>query len=185
MLLIPFFILGSALIFAFLQVLGVIHFSKSKMNWGYFVSVLLFMAILGYIGVQSDSSVTEKFWYLALLAIALWSNVIKFTLGLVQDREVTIYNRFEHMMTGLLAFYGLYLTHASSYFPVTFLAPWMSSLFIVLIVNMISVAQEIVELIVDLAVGKKYMIGPGVRDTNWDLLCTFLGSLAGFLLWMG
>lgn len=182
MYIIPIVIIYSGLIFSFLQVVKIMHFRKSKMNFGWFVSVTFFMIILTYIGLNSGASIYEQTLFFTLLAVALWSNTVKFTLGLIQKRELTLYNRFEHMATGVLAVYGLSLIHFTDIFPIIFLTNWASSLFLLMIVNMISVGIEIGELAVDLYLGKIYMIGPSVHDTNWDLFCTFIGSLLGFVL---
>lgn len=182
MIIIPLLVILSAFCFSLLQISKVIKFSKSKMNLGWFFGSLAIASVFVYLGVISSISTNEKLVYLSLLAISVWTNVIKFTLRLIQKREILFYNRFEHFMTGLIVFYLLRLLQLVEYFPIDFHESWASAFFVLLLVGLISIFVEIGELVIDLIFQKKYMIGPGLKDTNWDVTMTFLGSLAGFLL---
>lgn len=103
-------------------------------------------------------------------------------MGLVQAREPHLFNRFEHLLAGLFLFYGFYLLKFAHLFPIKFIFPWMGSFFIFLLVNLAMVIHEIVELFLDKAFKVKLLIGPGIYDTNIDLLMTFLGGLIAFLV---
>ncbi len=182
MLSIPIFLIICGFLFGILQVVGVINFKNSQMSLGWLIGAGIFVVMLILMGTLSNSSSLDKSTYLYLLLIAFWCNLIKFTLGFVQKKEKALYNRFEHFATGFLLFYGLELTGFVTIFPIIFQHPSAVAFFILLTVNLVSVGIEMGELLVDIAMRRNYMIGPGVHDTNWDLLLTFLGSVMGYLI---
>lgn len=174
-------LIGLAFLVIFLQAFKVVKLKKSQVEKSYFwnvvVYVLSFEGLIYLVGVEGG----RKLMALGLINVVLWFNMIKFSLGLIQKREIELYNRFEHFIGGVALFFGLYLIGIGKLLPISYKFAWFESVVVMLIVNWLSVVHEIVELLIDKAMKRKYLIGPGVYDTNEDLLMTWLGSLGGVL----
>lgn len=174
-------LIGLAFLVIFLQAFRLVKLKKSEVEKSYFwnvvIYVLVFEGLIYLIGVEEG----RRLMALGLMNVVLWFNMIKFSLGLIQKREIGLYNRFEHFVGGLVIFLGLYLLGVGRLFPVNYQVVWFESVMVMLIVNWLSVVHEIIEMLIDKAMKRKYLVGPGVYDTNEDLLMTWLGSLAGVL----
>lgn len=174
-------LIGLAFLIIFLQAWGFVRLKKSAVEKSYFWNVVLYILIfeglIYLIGVEES----RKLMILGLINVVLWSNMIKFSLGLIQKREIGLFNRFEHFAGGLAIFIGLYLLGVGKLLSVNYQFPWVEPVLIMMVVNLLSVVHEIFEMLIDKIMKRKYLVGPGVYDTTQDLLMTLLGSLAGVL----
>ena len=164
------------------QAWGLVKFKKSKVEKPYFWNVafyiLVFEVLIYLLGVAG----TQELMVLGLVNVALWLNIVKFTNGLVQEKQIGLYNRLEHFIGGAVIFLGLYLLGIGKLLPLSYRVGWFEPVVIMLVVNLLSVLQEMAEFLVDTVMKREYLVGPGQYDTSRDLLMTLLGSLVGVLI---
>ncbi|MFC1653365.1 hypothetical protein ACFL1M_00785 [Patescibacteria group bacterium] len=175
-------IIAFALLFSLLQLNGLIKIKNSQVKKEWLINVLAYYLFLESLGILVGIKGVRQNIYLSLFAVPVWINLIKFSIGLIQKKEITILNRLEHTMGGLIVFTAITLLKPINILPVMISAKWFEAFLYVLITNFLSVLHEVVELFFDRVMGKKYLIGPEVDDTNFDLLMTLAGSIIGFLL---
>lgn len=172
-----------AFIFSLVQVIGLVRLKNTQVKMEWFMGALLAVGLFEFLAYRFGLGGKELVWYLLLLAVSLWANLVKFSLGLIQKKEIGLYNRLEHFFTGLLIFLALGLLGVNNLLAVEILSRWTEGFLVLLLVSFYSMGAEVVELFLDRIKGENYMIGPRVDDTNMDLLMTFLGSLMGWIIW--
>lgn len=176
-------LLGLILAIALAQVLNIVKPSRSKITVGWLASALLIVLLSEYFLYSFIKTSTEQTIFLGLVIVSLLANLIKFTFGYIQQNEITMYNRFEHFMVGVILFYAATLGNIISFLDLQTVDKFTLGLIIVSLVNLISVMFEISELAIDKIKNKKYLVGPGVHDTSFDLLMILLGSILGMIVW--
>jgi hypothetical protein len=110
-----------------------------------------------------------EFWLLTVFAVAAWLNLLKFSVELIQAREISAVNRLEHFLGGVVLFYVPFLLQISRGLKIKARSQVAELFIVVLIAVFLLVLHEIFELFLDLLLGYPYLIGPIVFDTNLDL----------------
>lgn len=87
-------------------------------------------------------------------------------------------------MAGAILYYSALLVDISGLLGISYSSRLSLGLIIIAFVNLGSVIFEVSELFIDKAKGKKYLVGPGVHDTNYDLLMLLLGSVLAMVVWL-
>lgn len=167
---------------AFLQAFDFLVIPGSQLKAAWFCSALIYFLVVEFLIFKSRVSRTRKAVVLGFACLLLWLNLTKFTLGLIQGREITLYNRLEHFIIGVALFYLAFLLKGARFFPVKFNSLWAKGFFVFLLSNLASIIHENFELFFDKAFQTQLFIGPGVYDANIDLWMTFLGTLFAFSL---
>lgn len=172
------------LIAALTQILKIIKPTNSKITLGWLASASLIVLASEFLLYNFIDNKAEQATFLGLLTISLLANFIKFSLGYIQKKELTLYNRFEHLIAGAMLFYLANLINLIQILGSQGASKLGSGLIMVAFVNLGSVIFEVSELVVDKIKGKKYLVGPGVNDTGFDLLMILLGSVLGLTVYL-
>ncbi len=162
---------------AFLQAFGFLRIKDSGLKKAWLYGALLYFLFIEFFIFVSSANRANKVILLIIIVLCLWVNFIKFSLGLIQEKEKSLFNRFEHFLAGVVLFYGFLLIDFAQFFSIQFHSFKARYFFIFLLANLALVIHENVELILDRIFKIKLFVGPGIYDTNVDLLMTFLGSL--------
>lgn len=170
-----------AIIFAVFQVVGIVRIKGSKVKAGWVVSALAVVGIAEYVVYRFIEVGSERTYLILFIAVSLCANLVKFTLGLIQDDEMTAYNRFEHFVAGVLMYFFLASVGILNVFSITTGSEIIGGFVVVLFVNLLSVLFEIVELLIDRVRGKRYLIGPKAYDTNMDVAMVLIGSVVAMI----
>jgi hypothetical protein len=171
----------AVILFSFLQAKKLVVIKNSQVRREWVINVVFYYLVFEFLGSLAGLDGVREIIYLLLFAVPVAINLTKFSLGYIQNKEISWFNRFEHMAGGLIVFMAIYILKPIEMLPMTVTALWLEVFFYLLLTNLLSVLHEIVELFLDRVLGKKYLIGPGVEDTNIDLLMTLSGAVIGFL----
>ena len=170
-----------AILISLAQAAGMVVLPGSRLNLQWTAGVILYYLLFEALLILSPRRDKCGFWLMLVFLFATWFSLIKFLLGLIQEKEWTLSNRIEHVCTGLILFYIVYMLKTAHILTARFYTARAEALAAVLIANFLNVVHEIVELFLDIWIGQAHFIGPSIFDTNIDLLTTLLGIFAGFL----
>lgn len=168
----PLGIIFAWLFLMLLQSFSAIKLGNTTMSKNWLVYCLFSVLALLLVDYKTGfSSLNLQYTYI-LYALFL----IFFNLAIIFDWYLAFpfINRIEHMVSGFLLGFVLFGFFSTQLYFNAIPSPKIRILFIFGIVNIFTVLNEIVELILDVFF-KEHSIGPSLFDTNIDLLMNWFG----------